>query len=67
MAVPLSQLAALNPDESTNDAIGDWHYWVSQGYPFQKSSPPEHVYAALPKGHVATTLFAPRPAKRIRP
>jgi hypothetical protein len=34
MAVPLSQLAALNPDESTNEAIGDWHYWVSQGYLF---------------------------------
>ena len=34
MAVPLSQLAALNPDESTNEAIGDWHYWISQGYLF---------------------------------
>jgi hypothetical protein len=34
MAVPLSQLTALNPDESTNEAIGDWHYWVSQGYLF---------------------------------
>ena len=21
-----------NSDESTNEAIGDWHYWVSQGY-----------------------------------
>jgi hypothetical protein len=20
------------PDESTKEAIGDWHYWVSQGY-----------------------------------
>ena len=34
MAVPLSQLNALDPDESTNEAIGDWHYWVSQGYLF---------------------------------
>ena len=34
MAVPLSQLTALNPDESTNEAIADWHYWVSQGYLF---------------------------------
>ena len=25
MAVPLSQLAAVNPDESTAEAIGDWH------------------------------------------
>ena len=32
MAVPLSQLDAINPDESTNEAIGDWHYWVAQGY-----------------------------------
>ena len=32
MAVPLSQLAAVDPDESTAEAIGDWHYWVSQGY-----------------------------------
>lgn len=34
MAVPLSQLTALDPDESTEKAIGDWHYWVSQGYLF---------------------------------
>jgi hypothetical protein len=32
MAVPLSQLDAIDPDESTREAIGDWHYWVSQGY-----------------------------------
>lgn len=32
MAVPLSQLAAIDPDESTAEATGDWHYWVSQGY-----------------------------------
>lgn len=34
MAVPLSQLAAIDPDESTAEAIGDWHYWVAQGYLF---------------------------------
>lgn len=34
MAVPLSQLAAIDPDESTDEAIGDWHYWVAQGYCF---------------------------------
>jgi Calcium binding len=34
MAVPLSQLAAIDPDESTAEAIGDWHYWVAQGYMF---------------------------------
>jgi hypothetical protein len=34
MAFPLSQLTALNADESTTEAIGDWHYWVAQGYQF---------------------------------
>ncbi len=32
MAVPLSQLAATDADESTEEAIGDWHYWVARGY-----------------------------------
>jgi hypothetical protein len=32
IAVPLSQLDAIDPDELTKEAIGDWHYWVSQGY-----------------------------------
>jgi hypothetical protein len=32
MAVPVSQLEAINPDESTQEAIGDWLYWVAQGY-----------------------------------
>jgi hypothetical protein len=34
MAVPLSQLVAINPDQSTAEAISDWHYWVAQGYCF---------------------------------
>ena len=34
LAVPLSQLAAVNPDASTREAIRDWHYWVAQGYQF---------------------------------
>ena len=34
MAVPLSQLTALDADKSTLEAIGDWHCWVSQGYCF---------------------------------
>jgi Calcium binding len=34
MAVPLSQLAGVNVDESTAEAIADWHYWVAQGYCF---------------------------------
>jgi Calcium binding len=31
LAVPLSQLTAVDADESTAEAIGDWHYWVTQG------------------------------------
>ena len=34
MAVPLSQLVAIHPDESTDEAIGDWHYWKAQGHLF---------------------------------
>jgi hypothetical protein len=34
VAIPLSQLTATNPDESTRQAIDDWHYWVAQGYCF---------------------------------
>jgi hypothetical protein len=32
MAVSLSQLEAINSDESTQEALGDWHYWLAQGY-----------------------------------
>ena len=34
MAVPLSLLNAIDPDESTREAIKDWHYWVAQGHCF---------------------------------
>ncbi len=34
MAVPLSQLSGVNVNESTAEAIADWHYWVAQGYCF---------------------------------
>jgi hypothetical protein len=34
MAAPLSQLVAVDPEGSTAEAIGDWHYWVAQGYSF---------------------------------
>jgi hypothetical protein len=30
--LPLSQLVAIDPDESTAEAVGDWHYWIAQGY-----------------------------------
>jgi hypothetical protein len=32
MAIPLSQLKAVDEDSSTAEAIGDWHYWLAQGY-----------------------------------
>jgi len=34
IAVPLSQLKPIGVDESTNQAIEDWHYWIAQGYRF---------------------------------
>jgi Calcium binding len=34
VAIPLSQLTPLDADKSTAEAIGDWHYWVAQGYCF---------------------------------
>lgn len=34
MAVLLSQLIATDADEGTVEAIGDWHYWLDQGYMF---------------------------------
>ena len=34
IAVPLSQLKALDVDKSTNQAIEDWNYWVAHGYCF---------------------------------
>ena len=32
LAVPLSQLKAIDVDESTTQAIEDWHYWIAQAY-----------------------------------
>ena len=34
LAVPLSQLKVIDADEQTRQAVGDWHYWVKQGYEF---------------------------------
>ena len=31
IAVPLSQVKAIGMDESTTQAIEDWHYWIAQG------------------------------------
>ena len=32
LGVPLAQLEPIDADEQTEEAIGDWHYWVEQGY-----------------------------------
>ena len=34
LAVPLSQLAVVQADPATTQAVEDWHYWVGQGYEF---------------------------------
>jgi hypothetical protein len=34
VAIPLSQLTAINKKESTDQALADWKYWVAQGYQF---------------------------------
>lgn len=34
LAVPLAQLKVGSADESTRQAIEDWHYWVKKGYEF---------------------------------
>ena len=34
VAVPLSQIKALDADEDTVEAIEDWHYWKNCGYSF---------------------------------
>lgn len=34
LAVPLAQLKVVDADRPTREAVGDWHYWVRQGYEF---------------------------------
>jgi hypothetical protein len=35
LVVPLTQLKpAADADNETKQAVGDWHYWVQQGYEF---------------------------------
>ena len=34
LAVPLAQLAPVEADDETTQAIEDWHYWVTMGYQF---------------------------------
>ncbi len=32
VAVPLAQLRPLSKDQETQEAVGDWLYWVDRGY-----------------------------------
>lgn len=32
IAVPLAQLRPLSKDQETQEAVGDWLYWVDRGY-----------------------------------
>lgn len=34
LSIPLSQLEAINIDDKTKQALGDWDYWLDQGYNF---------------------------------
>jgi hypothetical protein len=34
LAIPLAQIKTVDADNETEEAIADWHYWVSQGYEF---------------------------------
>jgi Calcium binding len=34
VAIPLSQLTAIDENESADQALADWKYWVAQGYRF---------------------------------
>ncbi len=35
LGVPLSQLTPTSAGAATNVTVGDWHYWVGQGYQFR--------------------------------
>ncbi|MFD2113617.1 calcium-binding protein [Thiorhodococcus fuscus] len=34
LGLPLAQLDVVESDEDTLEAVGDWHYWVEQGYSY---------------------------------
>jgi hypothetical protein len=34
LAIPLSQLRAVNAPEKLTEALADWRYWVARGYEF---------------------------------
>ena len=55
VAIPLSQLTAIDENESADQALADW--MGSARLPILNLSGPNLSYAALPKGHDAGTLF----------
>ncbi len=32
LAVPLVQIEGIEVDDESEEAIGDWHYWMARGY-----------------------------------
>ncbi|MBN2305576.1 MAG: calcium-binding protein [Anaerolineae bacterium] len=34
MGVPLNQIEGIKVDDDTEQAIGDWHYWIDAGHMF---------------------------------
>lgn len=34
LAVPLGQLECLSSDNTTGQAVADWHYWLARGYQY---------------------------------
>ena len=32
LGMPLAQIAVVDGDEETREAVEDWHYWVNRGY-----------------------------------
>ena len=34
LAIPLSQLEVVHADDTSRQAVEDWHYWVDRGYEF---------------------------------
>lgn len=32
LGVPLAQVAVVEANEATHEAVEDWHYWVNRGY-----------------------------------
>jgi hypothetical protein len=34
LGVPLAQIAVVEADEATREAVEDWHYWVNRGCEF---------------------------------